>query len=748
MDKRNFKFYLDYGGNRVQVTPYYTKLSIKTAKEQSQQFYRKSLDGSIKFVGKDFQLIYNEPIDTEFTFLIVRFNSNGTRNTYYEGTFTKVDCKFNVSGQIAEPKFKTTDAYTKILDKYKDEYDLIKLGIPTEPITCTKRPFIQIYCAGASAITNIHNGQSWETDTSSAIETQSEIEKYGFSNIGTFREIYIDAPGTPKVSGIYSRFEYKQELDDTHVSLEYYRWYKENNLIDNSQHVKCMIQAIWSYTSGLIQFGIYSEDDDKLLFKIPDNSLNEVEAGGVWKLKGNMTNYVFSATGNGSGFATVTKDFLYDIYGRVVHNKESEGKAIALNDFAISNVSYKRVSNLPNDFIVKQSADSTLIKTPYGVNDYGEYFTPQWLPTLFPTDKYLPIARSSWVNTSIWLAYEKSKIDSVDTNYSQTYILRDAFNIGEAIKLILSQIDSNILHDLDSAYSQFLYDPNFTLPNIPERFYVYATQKTNMIKGTYDQAAQTGKISLESIMNMLRDCFRCYWYIEKDEFKIEHISYFLKGLTYGATPIIEDLTTKIDQFNKKSILLGQEDVEYDVSDLARKYVFSFVDESFLPFSDANLEVNASYIQQDKIEDITIQNFSADVDYMQISSESITKDGFALLCPVLNEASSLELPIRDIQVIEEGRPYTNMTQNAFASWASLIEFYLWDMPSKNVISNILSSVSVYGLKECKAQEIRTPFINSLAPFDKVRTNLGDARITEISENLDTSTLKIRLIYPLS
>lgn len=736
MTKRNFKFYLDYRGNRVEVTPYYTKLSIKTTKEQGQQFHRKSLDGDIKFVGKDFQLIYNESIDTEFTFLVVRLNSNGTRNTYYEGTFTKVDCKFNVSGQIAEPKFKTTDSYTKILDKYKDEYDLIKLGIPTEPITCTKRPFIQMYCAGASAITNIHNGQSWETDTASALEAENDIKKYGFSNIGTFREIYVEGAPLEIVNGIYNRFEFYHQPDEEHGYLDYYRWYKDLG-------TQTAIQAIWSYTEGLIQFGIYNGALTDILYFVPN--LKEVEASKAWELKGNMTNLVFSPAA-APGYATVTKDFLYDIYGRIVHNKESEGKAIALDDFAISNVSYKRVTPLPSNFIIRQSAHSTLTKTPYGVNDYGEYFTPQWLPS--DTDKYLPIARSSWVNTSIWLAYKKSEIDSVDTNYSQAYILRDAFNIGEAIKLILSQIDANISHGLDSTYSQFLYNPDFTLPNISERFYVYATQKTNMIKGTYDQAAQTGKISLESIMNMLRDCFKCYWYIENNKLKIEHISFFKNGKSYasGGTAVT-DLRLLVDQFNKKPILLGQEAIEYDVSDLTRKYVFSFADESFLPFTGVDLEARASYIQQDKIEDISVNNFSADVDYMQISSESIAKDDFALLCPVLN-GSSLELPIRDVQVVENGRPYTAMIQNALASWANLINLYLWDMPAFKINSNMVTNLQVQGLKECKTQEISIPYIANMTPFNKVRTDFGAARIDERVENIDTGNLKIKLIYPLS
>lgn len=735
MNKRNLEFYLEYGTNRVQVTPYYKKLEKKTAKEAEQEFYRESLEGQIKFVGKDFQLIYAEPITTEFTFEVIL---NGL--PYYRGTFTKVNCKLDIVKQTCIPKLKTDDAYTKILDKYKEEFDLIKLGIPTTPIACTKRPFIQIYCAGASAITNIHNGQSWETDTSSAIETEDDIKKYGFSEIHAFREIYIEAPGMPKVDGIYSRYEF-----ESYENTRYYRWFKENNLIGNSHHVRCWIQAICSSSDELIQFGIYSEDEDEMLFKFSGPG---PLFGPVWKPKGgNMTDYVFTATGNGSGIARVTKDFLYDIYGRVVHNKESVGTAIASDDFAISNVSYKRISNLPDDFIVVQSTDSTPIKTPYGVNDYGEYFTPPELPTLPPTDKYLPIARSSWVNTSIWLIYQKSKIDRVDTDYMSTYILRDAFNIGEAIKLILSQIGTTVSHDLDSTYSQFLYDPAFVLPNIPVHSHIYATQKSNMIKGTYDQAAQTGKISLESIMAMLRDCFRCYWYIENNQLKIEHISYFLKGLTYGAAPIIEDLTTIIDPFNKKPILYGQNEIEYDVSNLSRKYIFSFADESSLPFTNADLEVNASYVQQDKIENININNFSSDIGYMQISADSVSNDGFALLCPV-SINGQLGIPTMDVTFKENGRPYTQRISNALASWAYLIEFYMWDMPALNVASNVVISPQPIGLKECKTQEISIPFIPSLAPYDKVRANLGDARIEEISESLDTGILRIKLIYPLS
>lgn len=743
MNKRNFEFYLSYGDNKIPVTPYYKTLSKKTAKEAGQQFYRESLEGQIKFVGDDFKLIYNEPITTEFTFIIILDGAD-----YYKGTFTKVDCKLDIAKQTAEPKFKTKDAYAKLLDKYKDEYDLIGLNILTEPIACKKRPFTQIYCLGASSVTNVYNRRTWETDTSVAIETEADIKKYGFTNVGTFREIYVEAPDAPKVNGIYSRFEYKQESDDTHVSLEYYRWYKENNLIDNSQHIKCMIQAIWSYTSGLIQFGIYSEDDDKLLFKIPDSSLSEIASGGAWKLKGDMTNYVFSATGNGSGFATVTKDFLYDIYARVINARS--GTNINYDDFAISNTSYKFYTSVPT-LTIKQSAASEKTETPYGVNDYGEYFTNKDLPLLNSLyDSYLPICRSSWVNTSIWLTYIDEDFRELDSDYSYSYTLRDSFNIGNVIKGLLTKVAPNITYDTTAEYSRFLHDGTFILPNMPEKFYPYITQKTNMIKGTYDQAAQTAKTSMEEIMNMLRDCFRCYWYVDSDNrLRIEHISYFLNGRSYEQNNASIDLTTIFDNLNKKRILLGQGAIEYDVSDLNRKYTFSFVDESFLPFYKVDLEFDAAYIDNSKIEDITVNNFSADVDYMQIEADSVSSDGFALLCPVkINDR--LVLSVKDVQVVEKGRPNRVYVNNAYASWGSLIGFYMWGAASiKFEYTSKLYTVSssTQSLAKVMKQSLSMPFMSNLKPYMKIRTDIGEGQIESVSENLDTGYLNINLVYPM-
>ena len=243
----------------------------------------------------------------------------------------------------------------------------------------------------------------------------------------------------------------------------------------------------------------------------------------------------------------------------------------------------------------------------------------------------MPISRNSWANASLWYVYD-SFYEYFEERLRKQYTLKDSYSIGAAIKAILKKIDPAISHETTAEYSQFLYGK--TNPLGLAKFYVYITQKTNILKGNYDQPAQKAETSLEELMKMLRDCFRCYWYIEDNKFKIEHIHFFMNGGSYsGQSSYQLDFTKLTDQFNKKLSSYFQSEVEFEKSDLNQRYEFAWMDDVTDLFGGVTIDVKSNYIQKDKTEEINISQFSSDVDYMLFNPSNFSDDGFALLCPI-------------------------------------------------------------------------------------------------------------------
>lgn len=718
--------------------PHYTKLEKRTAKDSGQEYYRESLSGSLKFVGKDFDIVYNASLDDTFNLLVYLKD-----DIFFRGNFSKIDCKLDFTKKICEPKIKTKDAYENILEHYDDKYDLVKMKLPLSSIGCSKRAFLQIYCLGANTVTNVFNGQAWETEVSAPVESIDDITKAGFSELKYFREIAITHAGTESVKGLYTEIETSQESVSGGAILNL-KAYKVDKGV-RTHYIQVSVRATTGAASG--GAGIYSVDSpSEPLYTAtidPDIGMLMVNE------KGSLRELEFTSTSNTADKLVIAQDFLYGIYGRIVHNNTDTGDALDSNDFAMSNVSYKRVSPLevPVSSIL-QSSDSTTESTIYGINDYGEYFTPEFLPKPSSGSKYLPIVRSSWANTSIWLAYNSDLIGRRD----QQFYLRDCLNIGHVIKGLLNKMGSSVTHEPSPEYSSFLYANKQPLPGIA-RFYVYIMQKSNAVRGSYDQAAQKAEVSLKSIMEMLRDCFRCYWYIDNGKLKIEHISFFKNGLSYTPVRSYTDLTLFVEGFNSKPILYGQEALEYDTSGLIREYNFAYADESQVPFSGVKLEADAPYVSG--AENINVGEFSADLDYMQISADSVSQDGFALLCPTYTSGwgdtpvttKVLALDNTEIALIDDGRPYDISVQNGYASWAYLAKLYSFDMPGERIKSNVLMPFTAQGVKDNLQQTITVPAIQGLTPYSAVKTSLGIARIKGVNEHLESGHLDLDLAYPL-
>lgn len=625
-----YKFYISKNdGDKVEVRPHYKELNKKYAKESGQEFFRISLDGKINLFGSDYEIISQSSIEDQLVFIVDKYNNTSKKWVeYYRGEFSKTDCKFDHDKKKCELKTTTIDNYTEVMNKYENTYDLIKLAPEISKINLHKRSLMQVYVRGANSITNFFGGTYWEDDVNESIDDNAAlINNFYFSYIKSGNEFYIGNSNKAGVNGVYAG------TNGYYSNWNGYTCYLEKNP-----------DAQPPFTDVSYFIMIKRNSDNKVLYKsetavnIDDETLFSEDRDYV-----NDKHLRYAAklidVENAENSCTISNLFTYRIYRRLLCDvdtvTDSEGTKNTYNlpsdDFVTDNRNYKKCIGLKGGlfFCTSRAVDEP---TKYGLNDYGQYFTNQFIPSSTGLGRPLPISKNSWANASLWYVYD-SFYEYFEEKLRKQYVLKDSYSIGAAIKAILKKIDPTLSHEPTAEYSQFLYGT--TNPLGLARFYVYITQKTNILKGDYDQPAQKAEASLEELMKMLRDCFRCYWYIEDNKFKIEHIYFFMNGGSYSSKSNYQlDFTKLTDQFNKKLSSYFQSEIEYDKSDLNQRYEFAWMDDVTDLFGDVTIDVKSNYIQKDKTEEINIGQFSSDVDYMLFNPTNFSEDGFALLCPII------------------------------------------------------------------------------------------------------------------
>ena len=158
------------------------------------------------------------------------------------------------------------------------------------------------------------------------------------------------------------------------------------------------------------------------------------------------------------------------------------------------------------------------------------------------------------------------------------------------------------------------------------------------------------------------------------------------------------------------------------------------------FNGTACEIDSPFVQTDKVEEVSISNFTSDVDYMMIAPDMCSKDGFALLLAEYD--GDWYLPI-----VYSGTAYhiTNV-QNWWASITYLMPNFLSsDLPAWNYSFNDW----VYrakGIQRSKKQQLPIPVGNTQPDMIKlVHTGIGDGQIDKMSINLASRMANTTLKY---
>lgn len=794
----NFQISQSYNKNRLRIWFYcgyevnaiYSKLEKVLKHENSQMFFRESLNGNITLSGKDFQYVYSANLEQNMLFA---FYSNSVLKA--KNIFNKTDCKFDAYKGIANLKLSPLDRYTDILNKYEDEYDIIKLAPKITQLTLTKRLALQVYIKGANDITTIANGAYWQDDVNEVIDDATQLtQHYYFAKNYDFKEVHLS--GLPAaVNGSFTQLAninswksaaYSQSGQKTqyYCDIHFEKVYSAGEVLtgqtitgpfknfSDDEETQMQVINVWDQDTEVL-VDIYriqlrfSYNPD--FIDTPDSPVTVVYQSQFYYVIDSQTNGFKMTNGNNlysmkyysnpefSNFYLGENVIEYEIFTRIIADvdKITVGGAeqalydIPYDDFTYTRANYKKCIGIsaPDYWRFYQTEALSDEPTKYGQDDYGKYFSSNFATLTTLNNKPIPISRNLWANTSIWFAYTNLYwSQDYESKFRVEFPLKDAYHIADVISVMLKKISPEIKHEATSAYSNFLYGTGEISLG---QYALYIAPKSNVLKGNYDQAAQKAEITFKQLMEMLRDCFRCYWFIDnQNRFRIEHISYFLNGFSYSGPSVGLDLTHKFDKLNKKRITYCQKEVEYSKSELDSRYEFAWSDDSTDLFGNNSIDVNSQYIQKDKTENVNPDLFSADIDFMLFAPDKFSSDGFAL---IIANKETKKVPIVKYDYFKDSDyiyAYSASVQNWYASWLYLIRYYMYDMPAYNIdCSGIyeLNIPTVQGLKKSMNHSVQYSDFNDPEITELVKTTIGNGLIDEVSINLSTRLITEKLVY---
>lgn len=725
-----YKFQLSANGATQQAFPNRKDdLAIDYALEQNQEFYRGKLSGKLTFQKDDYLFIRSKAFDTQFDIVIyISYNAGQTWTVYWSGQFWKTNCQFDEDNQTAIVTPTVNDRYNAVLAGMEKEYNLIDLVPVIEPVKLDKRPMIQVYVPGQTVIGCFLSGMWWEQECESVLETDTvEIEdqtypaleyKYHFSFNKAQRQINVTQTGTPTIPTLF------------------YGTMPET------------VTTNYEYTSGGYKFrytfsvpGQYAQLDWEII-RVSDGVT-------LWSYRytgqNPPMNYpmtVILQPVSGTGATGTVELFIHDVkvYSRYITDVE---QALGLNTYPLPdddlvennrNYHYAIGYYFPETIWFSDYLTST--PTKWGIYQPGLYYD-DGIPPSFGVGEAFPITRAAWGRTSLWFVF--FVFDSIAESYwRKEYTLKDAYPIWSVISVLLAKIAPGITHAGTTDYSRFLYDTN-PISYIDQRLFI--TPKSNLISSGYDQPAQKAPITLKRVMDMLRDCFRCYWFVdEQNRFRIEHISYFMRGGTYTGQPVVGmDLTKQIVTRNGKAWAYARNQYEFDKPEMAARYQFGWMDDVTELFDGYPIDIISKYVNPDNIEQIDVSQFTSDVDYILLNPGAVSKDGFVLLAAALTNG-------------EYKLPYVNFTinfsdyilQNAWVAFIFLQQYYMFDMPARNVQINGVTQM-VRGIKKLKTQTIKFPVLTEPDMFNLIKTGLGNGTIQKLSVNLSSRNANATLKY---
>lgn len=605
-----YKFQLSAGSVTQRAFPTYKDdLAKDFEKESGQEFFRAKLSGNLTFQSNDYTFIVSQAFDTQFVLeIFISYNAGQSWASYWRGTFWKTDCEFDNDAETVIVQPTVWDQYNDVLAGLDKEYNLIELAPEIVPVKADKRPMIQVYVPGQSVIGCFLSGMWWEQEVEPESDETKLVSNYHFSLNKKQRILDITQTGGPALPDFVMGEPDENQLFD--IRKDGYRFrvfYDDVTDPDNPFYM-------WDISLNNVRMWSY-----KSYASLPNVPYSVTLSPVASDATGDVTLYVHDLP--------VYSRFVCDAKTIVMGDSTLSTYEIPADDIVENNRNYHYVIGyyFPNTIYFSTSLTST--PNQWGIYQPGQYYQPPylyWLPELFP------VARNAWGRVSIWFTFDSFDW-AVEKSGRQPFTIRHAYPLSSVISVLLAKIAPGITHAATTDYSQFLYGQN--LIGVTQRLFI--TPKSNLVTAGYDQPAQKAPITLNDVLAMLRDCFRCYWFIDaQNRLRIEHIRYFRNGGSYSISPVVGiDLTTQQVPRNGKEWAFARNQYKFDKPEMAARYQFGWMDDVTQLFGGYPIDIISKYVNPENIEQISVAKFTSDIDFVLLNPGTISKDGFALLAGI-------------------------------------------------------------------------------------------------------------------
>lgn len=718
-----YRFYLQEGehGGKHRVYPIFKDdLSLDYEQESGEMFYRAKLSGKLNFVRDDYEWVLSKDFDTMFILTLYTVDrATKAEALIHTAKFHMTDCTVNVDDKRVSVQPDVYDEYDKVLNGMDKEFNLVELAPHIESVGIDKRPLIQFYVLGDSSLTCFLSGMRWEQDATEVNDLNEAINKYHFAFNSVLREMHITGVGG--INGLYVGESTVKDNGEIKWDGDFYDPQNNNFYVQFESHL----------VSGLtVNFFIHiiRRSDGVKLYSY------QTPLSGIEDNKDYTLELVQGATGY-PRYAYLSLKTYY-VVSRYLCDVATFGGVptyeIPSDDISGNNRNYKRAIGYK---ISKAVITNKYSKTPtvYGKTDSGEYFRP-------PVDiegEYFPIGQTQWRYASIWFSFP-SIDETVEQSGRKEYTLKTTYPLASCISVLLGKIAPNVKHEANANYSEFLYSASNPISG--DSWRINLVPKTNVTAGELADPAQKATVTLKTLTDMLKNCFRCYWFIdEQNRFRIEQYSYFANGGSYSenANVISTDLTRLENIRNGKKWGFSTSTYSFDKEEMPERYTFEWMDEVTEYFKGYAIEMISSYVSEGKKEEINISSITTDIDYILLNPDKISKDGFAMLA-VKNGKVLYDSFYKD------GNRH-NLQNGTFAMVNLQPQFWVYGLPASRIRING-DDVATVDISRKKKQTVTFPMgeesqnVNAL-----IRTYLGDGKIEKLSLNLLTRAAKTTLKY---